>query len=289
MEKKMLLGVLALMLSYFSLFAQQPGCCSPLQAQEKELPSATRQFARLAADEGFVGSHKEPLPYKHQTENGKEIRYPTPDGQTARAFAYRAEEESDKYLLIIHEWWGLNDYVRKEAEKYYQALGNVHVIALDLYDGRVATTQAVARQYTQEVQEERARAIIKGAIQLAGPQAEIATLGWCFGGGWALQTAIIAGEQAAACVMYYGMPEQEVSHLRRLECPVLGIFSRQDEWITPEVVEQFEQKMEKAGKDLRVQMYDAPHAFANPSNPGYDWQAAAAAYKTSMSFLQKHL
>lgn len=287
MDKKLLLGVLILLLPVLSLFAQQAGCCS--KAQEKEERSSTSQFARLSEKEGFVESHAEPLPYKHQTEKGKEITYTTPDGQTARAFAYLAEEESDKYLLLIHEWWGLNDYVRKEAEKYYEHLGNVHVIALDLYDGRVATTQAVARQYTQEVGEERARAIIKGAIQMAGPQAEIATLGWCFGGGWALQAAMMADEQAAACVMYYGMPELEVSRLRRLECPVLGIFASRDEWITPAVVESFEQKMEKAGKEVRIQMYDAPHAFANPSNPAYDRQAAAEAYQVARRFLEIHL
>lgn len=288
MQKKMFLGILALLLPLFPLLAQQHSCCSPANPEAAVVPSATRQFASLAADEVFVRSHEEPLPFHYQGV-AEPIEFSTPDGRTAKAFAYLTKEKSTKYLFIFHEWWGLNGYVKQEAEKYFKELKNVNVIALDLYEGKVADTQEEARQYMQAVNEDRAKAIIQGAIKMAGPAAEIGTLGWCFGGGWALQAAIIAEEQAAACVMYYGMPEQEVSRLRKLECPVLGIFARQDGWISPEVVQKFEQNMKEAGEALTVQMFDAAHAFANPSNPKYDKKAASEAFTLTVRFLNIHL
>ncbi len=287
MQKNIFLSML-LLLPFLPLLAQQHSCCSVSTAEAPTAPSATKQFASLGADETFVKSHDEPLPFNYQGV-AESIEYSTPDGKTARAFAYFTKEKSAKYLFVFHEWWGLNGYVKQEAEKYFKELENVNVIALDLYDGNVADTQEKAQQYMQAVNEERARAIIKGAIQMAGPAAEIATIGWCFGGGWALQAAIIAEEQAAACVMYYGMPEQDVSRLRKLECPVLGIFASQDGWINPEVVQEFEQNMREAGEALTVKMYDAVHAFANPSNPKYDEEAAAEAGTLAIRFLDIHL
>lgn len=289
MQKNVFLVTLALLLPFLPLLAQQASCCSPAnQGVAVAPPSATSQFAHLGTDNAFVKSHDEPLPYQYQGV-AEPVEYETPDGKTARAFAYLTKEKSTKYLFVFHEWWGLNGYIKQEAEKYFKELENVNVIALDLYDGKVAETQQEAQQYMQAVSEDRARAIIQGAVQLAGPAAEIGTVGWCFGGGWALQAAIIAEEQAAAAVMYYGMPEQDVSRLRKLECPVLGIFASQDGWITPEVVQEFEQNMKEAGEALTVQMYDAPHAFANPSNPKYDQQAANEAHALAVRFLNIHL
>ncbi|AHM61486.1 dienelactone hydrolase-like enzyme [Flammeovirgaceae bacterium 311] len=251
--------------------------------------SATAHFAGFASDADFTSGHDEPLAYTHQTTNGKEISYPTPDGQTSRAFAYMAPKASNKYLLVIHEWWGLNDHIKREAERYFKELGSVNVLALDLYDGKVAGTREEAQQYVQAVNEERVRAIIQGALNLAGKEAEIATIGWCFGGGWSLQAAIQAGNQAQACVIYYGMPEQDVQRLKQLDCEVLGIFASQDGHITPAVVEDFKMNMEKADKELEVKMYDAKHAFANPSNPAFNKSAADNAFKLSTAFLKKQL
>ena len=250
--------------------------------------SVTNQFASLAGDASFAAGHEEPLAYTHQTTTGKEISYPTPDGQTARAFAYMTAKKSSKYLLVFHEWWGLNDHIKRQAERYYKELG-VNVLALDLYDGKIASTREEAQQYVRNVDEARAKAIIEGALTLAGKDAKIATLGWCFGGGWSLQAAILAGKQAEACVVYYGMPEQDVQKLQKLQCEVLGIFASKDGHITPAVVETFKENMEKADKELDVRMYDAQHAFANPSNPAYDKGAAESAHKVTLNFLKKHL
>lgn len=254
---------------------------------------ATESFAVFASNKDFNADHPEPLPYKHQSEVGKMITYET-TGAEANAYMLEAKVQSDSYLYVIHEWWGLNDYIKKEAEKMYDDFGGlVNIIALDLYDGKVADTREQASEYMSAVNADRAEAIINGALDMASTGSEIATIGWCFGGGWSLQTALMAsdrfGEALKACVMYYGMPEKDVSRLKDLEGPVLGIFAKQDEWITPEVVDNFKANMAEADKTLIVKMYDAKHAFANPSNPQYDKESAKDAYEFAFNFLQQYL
>jgi len=251
---------------------------------------ATESFAMLASNDNFNTDHREPLPYTHYSEAGEMFTYDTPDGKTASAFMLEAKVQSDNYVLVFHEWWGLNDYIKKEAEKIYHDFEEtVNVVALDLYDGKVADTREDASKYMQAVETDRANAIIKGFYDHAGEGREYGTIGWCFGGGWSLQAALMAKDDLRACVMYYGMPEKNVNTLKELGGPVLGIFAKQDGWITPEVVDNFKANMAEADKSLRVEMYDAAHAFANPSNPDYDKKAAKEAYDQSIQFLKNNL
>ena len=89
--------------------------------------------------------------------------------------------------------------------------------------------------------------------------------------------------------MYYGRPEQDVEKLKTLETDVLGIFGSQDKGITPESVKTFEDNMQKAGEKVTVKMYDAGHGFANPSNPVYNKEASADAYKLALTYLKDKL
>ena len=234
-------------------------------------------------------SHKNPLKIHFQSSIGKAITYKTADGKDADAYELKAKNPTRNYILVIHEYWGLNDFVKKESEKIYNDLGNVNIIDLDLYDGKVATTREDAGKYMQAVKEDRAKAIIQGAIAYAGPKAHIATIGWCFGGGWSLQTALLAGKQAVGCVMYYGMPEQDINRLKTLNCDVLGNFANQDKWINPKVVAKFDSSMKVAGKKLYLHQYDADHAFANPSNPIYNSAATKDAYDHTIEFLKARM
>jgi carboxymethylenebutenolidase len=252
-------------------------------------PTATQQFAMLASDKKFVMSHAIPRRYHFQSTIGKAITYNTADGKTADAFEMKAKSPTNNWLLVVHEWWGLNDFVKHESEKLYNDLGNVNVLDLDLYDGKVAATREDAGKFMQSVKDDRAAAIIKGAIAYVGPNAHIATIGWCFGGGWSLQTALMTGKQGAACVMYYGMPEQDVNKLKTLNCDVLGNFANKDGWINPKVVGQFAANMKTAGKKLELHQYDADHGFANPSNPIYDSAATKDAYANTLAFLKPRL
>ena len=161
------------------------------------------------------------------------------------------------------------------------------MLARDLYDGKIAATREEATRLTQTIDSKRAVAIIEGAVQYAGKEAKIATIGWCFGGTWSLQAALHADEQAKGCVMYYGQPETDIERLSDLDCSVLAIFATQDKWLTPKVVDQFKQNMKKAGKELIVHSFEADHAFANPSSERYKEKAAQDANAIALKYLQK--
>jgi carboxymethylenebutenolidase len=279
--KKLLLITLLIAGSLMGFAQSKVLCCGN--------PSVTQQFAMLASNKNFRMAHLNPSKTHFQSSIGEVITYKTSDGKDASAYLLKAKKPTNNYLLVIHEWWGLNDFVKKESEKLYNDIGNVNVIALDLYDGKVATTREEAGKFMQGVKDDRAEAIISGAIAYAGPKAHIATLGWCFGGGWSLQSSLLAGNQAVACVMYYGMPEQDVNKLKTLHTDVLGNFANKDQWINPKVVAKFGDDMKAAGKKLYVHQYDADHGFANPSSPIYDSAATKEAYGYTLTFLKARL
>ncbi|HVB03515.1 MAG TPA: dienelactone hydrolase family protein [Chitinophagaceae bacterium] len=277
--------ILSLLLSIHAFVgeAQSMICCN------KPGPSATTAFAMLGGNKEFLFAHAVPLPFILAHKTGKEIRFPTPDGRTGGGYFIKAAHPTHNYLLVFHEYWGLNDYIRQMAQKLGMDIGHINVLALDLYDGKVATTPEMAGKYMQAVKDIRARAIISGALKYAGKDARIYTIGWCFGGGWSLQATLMAGSQAGGCVMYYGMPEKDVDRLKTLHADVLGIFANKDAWINPTVVNQFVTNMAAAHKTLIVKRYNADHAFANPSNPHHDESATTDAYKATLAFFRERV
>ncbi len=278
---KSFLSILLVLVITVSAFAQsKPTCCSM---------TATQEFSILTADANFNQSHAEPLPYTYDDDLGQMVQFKTPDGKKTAAFEIRSAYNNEKWLFVFHEWWGLNDHIKKEAVKYFKSLKDVNVLVLDLYDGKVATTREEAGKLMGSADEARMRSIIAGALKHAGKQASVATVGWCFGGGWSLQATLAAGKQAAGAVVYYGMPEKDLEKLKTLEAPVLFMFAKKDDWINQEVVTQFEADMLAAGKTLTIKTYDAVHAFANPSNPNYDVAAANDAYEASIKFIRAQL
>jgi carboxymethylenebutenolidase len=267
--------------SVFAFSQSKMACCKQ---------SATQKFAMLASDKKFIMSHPNPRAYHFQSNIGKAITYKTADGKDANAFEFKARNPTDNWLIVVHEFWGLNDFVKHESEKIYNDLGNVNILDLDLYDGKVATTREDAGKYMQALPDARARAIINGALAYIGPKAHIATIGWCMGGGWSLQASLMAGKQDVACVMYYGMPEQDLSKLKALNADVvLGNFASQDQWINPKVVAAFDANMKSVGKKLDYKEYDAGHGFANPTNPIYNSPATADAYARTIAYLKPRL
>lgn len=219
---------------------------------------------------------------------GEMISINTTDGQTAQAFLIKAKKKTNNYLFVYQEWWGLNDHIKAKAEEYYNELGgNVNVLAIDMYEGKVATTREEAGKLMGGAKPERLEAIMTGASNYAGEKAKIASVGWCFGGGLSLKSALIEGQKAVGCVIYYGMPVKDVEKLKTLQCDVLGIFAGREKWISPEVVKEFDANMKTAGKSLNYKIFDAEHGFSNPSNPIYDKTATAEAYAMSSSYLKK--
>lgn len=260
--------------------AQHPSCCSK---------SASAEFSALAMNDAFAAAHLAPAPFVLEEKSGSTVSFPCSDGKPGSAYLIRSAKPTKNWLLVIHEWWGLNDHIRKEADQLKTDLGNVNVLAIDLYDGKVAETPALAQQLMSGLEESRAKSIVQGAISFMGKDARIFTMGWCMGGGWSLQSALMAGKQTAGCVMYYGMPEKEVSRLKTLQSDVLFIFAKKDAWINQDVLSEFESKMKASGKKLTVFSYDADHAFANPSNPKFDQKAASEAKKEVLAYLKKKI
>jgi len=251
--------------------------------------SPTEKFAMFASNKKFMSTHLTPMVYTHISEaGGKMIKIKT-DGAEANAYLIEAKKKTNNWIFVFQEYWGLNDNVKREAENLYNDLGNVNVLALDMYDGKLATTSDDARKYMSEFKQDRGNAIVQGAVAYAGANAKIGTIGWCFGGGQSMQAALTAGKQAAACVIYYGMPEENIDRLKGLNCDVLDIWGTQDGWINKDVTSKFEANMKTAGKNLTVKSYDAVHAFANPSNPKHNKEAAADAYKKSVEFFKARL
>lgn len=248
-----------------------------------------KDFAAFASDDAFKMKHDEPVEFTYTSELGSMIKLPASDGMEANAFYIEAKKKTNKFLLVIHEWWGLNDHIKNEAAKLYADLGDVNVLALDMYDGKVASTRDSAGMLMQSLNTERAMAILNAGLTFAGKNAKVATIGWCMGGGFSLQAAIEGAAKVKACVIYYGMPESDLTRLKKLKAEVLGIFASREQWISPAVVDEFKANMKKAGKKLSVTSFDAEHAFANPSNPNYNSDYTAKAYKMSLDFIKRKL
>lgn len=270
-------------LSYFATGQNVPACCSA-----SGMKTAAEAFAAFGSESEFLMAHDLPLPYDFQGE-GQEITFSTPDGSSSKAWLFAAAEKSRNYVLVIHEWWGLNDHIKREAARLRDTLGNAHVIALDLYDGKVATDRENAAKYMQSATKERCEAIIRGAMAFAGKKARFGAIGWCFGGGWSNQASILAGKKSKACVMYYGMPESDPARLKMLKAPVLGIFAEKDGWITPEVAHTFEKTLTAQGNEVEIHIYNADHGFANPSSPRFDNASARSAWEKTLAFFRKNL
>lgn len=293
MKKLVFIGLGAfltsLLLSY-TIKLSQPEILTPACYTSCFTADVNSQFKQEAATPSFALLHDDPVAFKLDNPKGKMISFTTADGKEAMAYEIKAKKKSDKYLLVVQEWWGLNDYIKKEAEAYYDDLdGKVNILALDMYDGKVAVTRDSAMKYIQGATTARLEKIVQGAIIYAGTKAKIYTAGWCFGGMWSLQSAILAGKQAKGCVMYYGKPETNIEKLKTLHCDVIGFFGNQDKSPSPEIVDAFVKNMQEAGKTLYVNRYEAGHGFANPSNPNHNKTATEDAHQKAVAYLKERL
>jgi carboxymethylenebutenolidase len=196
-------------------------------------------------------------------------------------------------LIVIHEWWGLNDWVKEQtvklAEQGYVAL------AVDLYRGKVATDPSEAHELMRGMPQDRAiRDLQSGFVFLAMRKdvepGRIGSIGWCMGGGLSLQLAIHT-PRLAACVVNYGSLPTDPNDIQQIFAPVLGNFGAEDRGITPADVTAFEKTMKGMNRRVDFKIYEgAGHAFENPDNTtGYRPEAAADAWARTLAFLHKAL
>jgi carboxymethylenebutenolidase len=213
--------------------------------------------AALAAD----SAHPIEVSYPSGPETVHALLYPPAGGGTAKHPA----------IIVIHEWWGLNDWVKEQAADL-AAHGYV-ALAVDLYRGQVANDPDTAHQLSRGVPEDRAMRDLKAADAYLSSRKDvdrtrIGAIGWCMGGGWALAFAV-ADPNLKAVAANYGPPPTDPASLAQIHAAILGNYGGQDKGISPASVESFAADLKKLGKSVDVKIYpDAGHAFENPNNKG---------------------
>jgi carboxymethylenebutenolidase len=200
-------------------------------------------------------------------------------------------------VIMIHEWWGLNEHIKNQAD--ILAKEGYVVLAVDLYEGEVATTPDRSRELSSSVRNNPASAIdnlqsavnyVKSLEMVDGDR--IASLGWCFGGDWSLQLALNSSENPlAATIIYYGRLITDTASLSNsISWPILGIFGNQDQAIPVESVKQFASALNASGITNEIYLYEGVgHAFANPSGDNYAPKETADAWQKTIGFLKRYL
>ena len=195
-------------------------------------------------------------------------------------------------IIVVHEWWGLNDNVKTMADRL--AKQGYVTLAVDMYDGKVAESPSAARAHMEAVfadKDAAAENIRQAHAYLAGRGAtKFGSIGWCFGGGWSLQSAILMGDSMHASVIYYGHLETDADAIGKVKAPLLGLFGAEDGGIPVDGVRAFQKTAEAAGVTMDLQIYDgAGHGFANPSGKNYQESAARDAWGRTLAFFDAHL
>jgi carboxymethylenebutenolidase len=193
-------------------------------------------------------------------------------------------------VIMIHEWWGLNDNIRHMAEKL--ASHGYVVFAVDLYDGQVGTTADEARQlrisFEQSVWTENMNTAVSYLEENHSPSS-LGSIGWCFGGGQSLNLAL-NNENMDATVIYYGQLVTNAEELSKIHWPVLGIFAELDNGIPPETVSEFEASLDEVGIQNNITIYPGVnHAFANPSGDRYAPEESKDAWQKTLTFFEDNL
>jgi carboxymethylenebutenolidase len=196
-------------------------------------------------------------------------------------------------LVVIHEWWGLTDWVKNQAQDF--ARQGYVALAVDLYGGKVTTNPQTASQLMQGLSQQSGVSDLTSAVAFLSHRKDvdshrIGAIGWCMGGGFAAQLAI-ADRNLRAVVINYGELPTDRSALEHIHAAVLGNFGGLDQGITPSDVHAFAAAMKSLGKSVNVKIYpDAGHAFQNPNNKGgYRPADTANAKAREREFLAAHL
>jgi carboxymethylenebutenolidase len=192
-------------------------------------------------------------------------------------------------IVMIHEWWGLNDNIKEMANNL--ASHGYVVLAVDLYDGEVATTSEQARQLITSFDSEYGIQNMNSAVSFLSDNysTTIGSIGWCFGGGQSLILAL-DNDEMDATVIYYGSLVTNSEDLSSINWPVLGIFAELDKGIPVVTVNEFESALNKVGIENEIYIYDSvDHAFANPSGERYAPEESKSAWDHTISFLESNL
>ncbi|MET0093359.1 MAG: dienelactone hydrolase family protein [Sedimenticola sp.] len=269
--------------------------CGSEDSSKRPLPTVSteerRAFLQGLATLPLAVILADPVLAQAAGESVEEVSITLGSGQKANAVVALPENvASAPAVLLIHEWWGLNDQIKTVAREFAQQ--GFLALAVDLYNGKVATSREEAQAYRKGMDSQWATETLVGWVDWLRKHdrgnGKVGTLGWCFGGGWSLNTSLATPVDAT--VIYYGNVKKSAADLSSLQGPVLGHFGTLDKWINAKMVGGFERAMDEAGKrDLTIHWYTANHAFANPTGARYDEDDAKLSWARTLTFFHKHL
>jgi len=213
----------------------------------------------------------------------------TASGETISAALATPPTQPAAGLILIHEWWGLNDEMRELADDF--AKKGFLTVAVDLFRGQATDQRERAQSLMAAMDKIHAAEVLAAWITWLRKRdttnGKVGTLGFCLGGSWALNAAIV--NPVDATVVYYGAIDKKASELRSLRGPVLGHFGSKDGWATVASAKAFESQARSAGKSVEIYVYEADHAFARINGANYHRPSAELAAARSLEFLKKHL
>ena len=234
-------------------------------------------------------------------QEGKVVTYKVRNEQVQAYFVRPQKIGPTPGVVVIHEWWGLNEQIKRVADRIAEE--GFMAIAPDLYRGKIGTDAGLAHELMRGLNENYAIDVVTGAVgYLRGIEARerrtptptsarmaIGTLGFCMGGRISLATAL-SGADVQAAVMFYGSVETSKEALGSLQIPLLGIFGNEDRGIPLDQIRAFEAALKDSGKDATVLVYPGVgHAFFNEDRPSYDGEAAKDSWERTKMFLKGNL
>lgn len=226
---------------------------------------------------------------------GMDVVYATVSGKEVHGYLSRPAGGKGLLpaIIVVHEWWGLNDNIRRMTDRL--AGEGYAALAVDLYNAPAAKNSDEAKKLMMTLMndKEAARDNLRQAYAYLHDHehaGKMGVIGWCFGGGWALQAALLFPDKLDALAMYYGQPVTDVKTLATLKMPLIGFFGEEDTGITVADVLNFQDALKQAGVSAEIHEYPgAGHAFANPSGEHYVPAAAKDSWERTIRFFKEHL
>ena len=215
---------------------------------------------------------------------GTMIEFARPDGGRTKGYLAVAGEGRPG-VVVIQEWWGLNDQICGVADRFARA--GYNALAPDLYQGRITTEPDEANHLMTGLDFAAAtHQDLRGAAQHLEKQSRrVAVMGYCMGGALTIAAAVHVPEFAAG-VCFYGIPPKQFADPAEIRMPLQGHFANKDDWCTPAAVDDLETALERAGISREIYRYDAAHAFANERSAAYDVACANLAWERMATFLR---
>ena len=214
---------------------------------------------------------------------GAMIEFTRPDGGKTKGYLATAGQ-GQPGVVVIQEWWGLNDQICGVADRFARA--GYNALAPDLYKGRLTTEPDEANHLMTGLDfADATHQDLRAAAQhLQAQSGRVAVMGYCMGGALTIAAAVHVPEFAAG-VCFYGIPPKAFADPAKIRMPLQGHFANKDDWCTPAAVDDLERTLNAAGIRHEIYRYDAAHAFANERSAAYDVACANQAWERMAAFL----